>query len=206
MRSEQRIPKLRTRGRENRRRLLAEARRLLLERRGQPLRFSEVFEAAGVSRGSAYRIYIGIDDLLQDLASDWMNSFVDYLEASSPDVTPESWGDVSDYFVVRAAEYWADTADTMRVLPRVRSNAPSSYSAAVQALSECLAGMFDRYFAMPDIPDWMAKLSFYVQICDVAFSDAVRNKGRIGEQRQAEARALCRTYLEFHLPTWLPSR
>ena len=59
---------------------------------------------------------------------------------------------------------------------------------------------------MPNIPDWMAKLSFYVQICDVAFSDAVRNEGRISETRQAEARALCRTYLEFHLPTWLPSR
>ena len=43
MRSEQRIPKLRTRGRENRRKLLAEARRLLLERKGQPVPFSEVF-------------------------------------------------------------------------------------------------------------------------------------------------------------------
>ena len=47
-RSEQRIPKLRTRGRENRRKLLAEAERLLLESGGDPLKFSAVFEAAGV--------------------------------------------------------------------------------------------------------------------------------------------------------------
>ena len=68
-RSEQRIPKLRTRGRENRRKLLAEAERMLLEDNGGSLKFSDIFEAAGVSRGSAYRIYINVDDLLQDLAT-----------------------------------------------------------------------------------------------------------------------------------------
>ena len=90
-RSEQRIPKLRTRGRENRRRLLAEALRLLLESDGATLKFSDVVEAAGVSRGSAYRIYMGIDDLLQDLATEWVNNFVDYLQSADPGAQPENW-------------------------------------------------------------------------------------------------------------------
>ena len=205
-RSEQRIPKLRTRGRENRRKLLAEARRLMLTSNGQLPKFSDVFKAAGVSRGSAYRIYIGIDDLLQDLATEWVNNFVDFLQSSDPDVPPENWAQLSDYIVRRGAVYWAMTADTLRVMPQIRSNAPASYSLAVQMMSECLAVLFDRYFVVPDVPDWSSKLSFFTQICDITFADAVRREGHIGEQRQLEAEVLCRTYLSFHLPPWLPSR
>ena len=205
-RSEHRIPKLRTRGRENRRRLMAEAQRLLLEGGGGPLRFSDVFEAAGVSRGSAYRIYIGIDDLLQDLATEWVNNFVDFLKAADDGRSPDNWGELSDYAVQRAADYWAQTADTMRVLPRIRSNEPSSYRAAIRALSEAFALLFNRYFVIPDVQDWLSKMAFYTQICDITFSDAVRSERHISEQRISEAQALCRTYLSFYLPNWLPPR
>ena len=205
-RSEQRIPKLRTRGRENRRKLLAEAERLLLDDSGGPIKFSDVFEAAGVSRGSAYRIYIGIDDLLQDLATEWMNNFVNYLEACEPEEPPENWSELSDLIVRRGAKYWADTADTLRVLPRIRSNAPASYRTAVRELSVCLSQLFNRFFVVPEVPGWMTKLAFFTQICDITFTDAVRNDGYISEQRLTEAETLCRTYLAFHLPTWLPAR
>lgn len=205
-RSEQRIPKLRSRGRANRRRLLAEALRLLLESDGAPLKFSDVFEAAGVSRGSAYRIYMGIDDLLQDLATEWVNNFVDDLKSADPGAQPENWSQLSDFIVRRAADYWTDTADTMRVLPRIRSGDPSSYKQAVGALAECIALIFDRYFAMPEIPGWLSRIAFFAQICDISFSDAIRDEGHIGEQRVIEAQTLCRTYLGFYLPTWLPPR
>ena len=205
-RSEQRIPKLRSRGRENRCRLLAEAQRLLLESDGSRLKFSDVFEAAGVSRGSAYRIYDGIDDLLQDLASEWVNNFVEYLETSAPRETPASWAQLSDFIVRRAADYWTETSDTMRVLPRIRSITSSSYNSAIQAMSDCMAELFDRYFVIPAEPGWDSKMSFYTQICDIAFADAVRADGLIGERRVAEAATLCRTYLAFHLPPRLPPR
>lgn len=205
-RSEHRIPKLRTRGRENRRRLLAEALRLLLERDGAPLKFSDVFEAAGVSRGSAYRIYMGVDDLMQDLATEWVNNFVAHLASADPGVQPENWAQLSDFIVERGAGYWTETADTMRVLPSIRSNAPSSYSQAIDALAECIALIFNRYFVTPEIPDWLSKIAFFAQICDICFADAVRAEGRIGEQRIIEAQTLCRTYLAFYLPTWLPPR
>lgn len=205
-RSEQRIPKLRTRGRENRRKLLAEAERLLLVSDGSPIKFSDVFEAAGVSRGSAYRIYIGIDDLLQDLASEWLNNFVIYLKAAEPEEPPETWAQLSDFVVRRAAGYWGETADTLRVLPRIRSSALSSYSAAVRAVGDCLAEIFDRFFVVPEIPGWNSKMAFYTQICDITFADAVRGEGHISEQRVTEAATLARTYLAFYLPTWLPAR
>ena len=205
-RSEQRIPKLRSRGRENRRRLLAEALRLLLDSDGAPLKFSDVFEAADVSRGSAYRIYMGIDDLLQDLATEWVNNFVGYLESADPGAQPENWAQLSDFVVKRAADYWTETADTMRVLPRIRSGDPSSYRQAVRALAECIAMIFDRYFTMPEVPGWLSKIAFFTQICDICFSDAIRNEGHIGEERVIEAQTLCRTYLTFYLPTWLPPR
>ena len=205
-RSEMRIPKLRTRGRKNRRKLLAEAERLLLENSSDPLKFSEVFEAAGVSRGSAYRIYIGVDDLLQDLATEWINNFVEYLKTSDPGAQPENWAQLSDFIVRWAAAYWAETADTMRVLPRIRSHAPASYSQAVRALSDCLADIFNRYFVMAEVPGWLSKLAFFTQLCDISFGDAVRSEGHISEQRLIETEALCKTYLAFHLPTWLPVR
>lgn len=205
-RSEQRIPKLRTRGRENRRKLLAEAERLLLISDGSPLKFSDVFEAAGVSRGSAYRIYIGIDDLLQDLATEWLNNFVDYLKSSDPGTQPENWAQLSDFIVQRGAEYWAMTADTLRVMPRIRSNTPASYSLAVRTMSDCLSVLFNRYFVIPQMPGWLSKLAFFTQICDITFADAIRTEGHISEHRRIEAETLCRTYLAFHLPTWLPAR
>jgi AcrR family transcriptional regulator len=205
-RSEERIPKLRRRGRENRRKLLAEAERLLLESDGSPLKFSDVFEAAGVSRGSAYRIYIGVDDLLQDLATEWINNFVSFLKSSAPASHPESWAQLSDFIVRQGAVYWRDTSDTMRVLPRIRSNAPASYSLAVRAMSDCLSDIFNRYFVIPEVPGWLTKLAFFTQICDITFADAVRSEGHISEQRLTEAETLCRTYLAFYLPTGLPAR
>ncbi len=205
-RSEQRIPKLRTRGRENRRKLLAEAERLLLESNVGPLKFSDVFEAAGVSRGSAYRIYIGIDDLLQDLATEWINNFVEYLKAGVPDQQPENWGQLCSFLVRRGADYWADTYETLRVLPRFQSAAHANYNAAVREMSICVSEIFNRYFVVPEVPGWMSKLAFFTQICDITFSDAVRAEACISEQRLIEAEALCRTYLEFYLPTWLPAR
>jgi AcrR family transcriptional regulator len=205
-RSEERIPKLRTRGRANRRKLLREAERLLAKNQGKPLRFSEVFQSAGVSRGSAYRIYIGIDDLMQDLASEWINNFVAYLAEVNPRHVPESWQELSDFVVERATGYWTHTADTLRVMPRVRSNAPASYKIALKELSHCIAGIFDRFFEMPEIDNWHGKLSFFVQLCDAVFSDSVRFDNRITPDRMAEAQALGRTYLAFHLPEWIPPR
>jgi AcrR family transcriptional regulator len=206
-RSVEKIPRLRTRGRENRRKLLREAQKLMLEsERGDSLKFSDVFEAAGVSRGSAYRIYIGIDDLFQDIATEWVNNFVDFLGSGEPDTPPENWSQLSDYIVRRGAEYWAETADTLRLLPRLRSNEPASYRRAVQAMSKCIVDMFDRYFVVPDVPHWSHKLGFFTEICDITFADSVRTEGRISEQRIMEAESLGRNYLAFYLPADLAAR
>ncbi len=178
----------------------------MLQQSGEPLKFSDVFEAAGVSRGSAYRIYIGIDDLLQDIATEWVNNFVDYLRDGELDEQPENWTTLSDYIVRRGAEYWATTADTLRVLPRVRSNAPDSYRLAVKAMSQCIADIFAQYFVVPDVPNWAHKLGFFTEICDITFADSVRTEGCISESRLSEARTLARTYLAMHLPRWLPAK
>lgn len=203
-RSRNKIPKLRTRGRENRRKLLREAQRLMLEQPSVVLKFSDVFEAAGISRGSAYRIYNGIDDLFQDIVTEWVTNFVDYIRSGDPDVRPDNWEQLSDFLVRRGAAYWAATADTLRLLPRLRANEPGSYRAAVKAMSQCMEDTFDRYFIMPDVPHWAHKLAFFAEICDVTFADAVRTEGRISEARIVEAETLARTYLAFHLPARLP--
>ena len=205
-RSTQRIPKLRSRGRENRRKLLREAQRLMLENNGAQLKFSDVFEAAGVSRGSAYRIYIGIDDLLQDIATAWVNDFVENLSRFDPETYPDSWAQLSDLVIRSGAEYWDRTSDTLRLLPRIRSREPASYRKAVQSMSQCLADIFDRFFVVPEIPHWSHKLGFYTEICDMVFADAVRTEGHVSDQRLDEAMTLCRAYLGFHLPVELPAR
>ena len=206
LRSDRRIPKLRTRGRANRQKLLAEAQQLIEEQGGRPIRFSEVFAAAGVSRGSAYRIYNGIEDLMQDLASFWINNFVAYVRSAEPIPQPESWEHLSDHLVAHAASYWAETADTLHVLPRVRSNLPESYRAAVRDLTKAIADTFDQYFVMPQISDWLSILAMYTSLGDSIFADAVRREGHISEQRLVEAQKICNTYLSFYLPIWLQAR
>jgi hypothetical protein len=73
-------------------------------------------------------------------------------------------------------------------------------------MNECLSEIFGCYFVIPEVPGWLSKLAFFSQICDLAFADAVRTEGRISAQRLTEAETLCRTYLAFYLPTWLPAR
>ncbi len=206
IRSDRRIPKLRTRGRANRKKLLAEAQRLIEVNKGRPIRFSEVFEGAGVSRGSAYRIYNGLTDLMQDLSSSWISNFVEYIKDTEPEDQMDSWQQLSDHLLVRAATYWIETADTLRVLPRVRSNVPASYRTAVNEMTAAVSDIFDRYFVMPEIPDWSAILAMYTSIGDIMYADAIRREGRISEQRLREAQKICSTYLAFYLPTWLPAR
>ena len=205
-RSDRRIPKLRTRGRANRKKLLAVAQQLIEEHAGRPFRFSDVFEAANVSRGSAYRIYDGVEDLMQDLANSWIDNFIAYVKDAAPITQPESWVELSDHLVARAAAYWVETADTLRVLPRVRSNAPESYRTAVQELTKAFADTFDRYFVMPEIPDWPSVLVMYTSLGDIIFADAVRREGYISENRLVEAQKICNTYMSFYLPIKLPVR
>jgi AcrR family transcriptional regulator len=205
-RSDQRIPKLRTRGRANRQKLLAEVQQLIEAHGGRAIRFSEVFKAAGVSRGSAYRIYNGIEDLMQDLASTWINNFVDYIKVSKPAVQPESWMELSEFLYSRAAEYWVETADTLRVLPRVRTNVPESYKSAVKDLTKMLADKYDEYFVIPVVPEWRAVLAMYISLGDMIFADAVRREGRISEQRLLEAQKISNTYMSFYLPSCLQAR
>lgn len=206
LRSDKRIPKLRTRGRANRDKLLGEAQRLIEGSGGQQPRFSEVFKAAKVSRGSAYRIYDGIEDLMQDLASSWMNRFVHYVHDFERIDQPGSWMELSDQLIERAAQYWINFSATLQALPRVRTNTPDSYRAAVKDLTRVIAGTFDRYFVMPQINDWLPTLGMYTSLADSIFADAVRREGRISEQRIVEAQKICNTYLSFYLPTGLPPR
>lgn len=205
-RSEERIPKLRSRGRANRRKLLHEAEKLLAVNDGNGIRFSDVFESAGVSRGSAYRIYIGMDDLMQDLATEWISNFVDYLAALEPETPPQSWQALSDLIMERGVDYWDKTSNTLRVMPRVRTNLPASYRQALVELSHCLAQIFDRYFVMPEVENWYGKLGFYAQVADLTFSDSVRASNRVTRERLRQAQELGRTYLAFHLPESLPAR
>ena len=206
-RSVDKIPRLRARGRENRRKLLREAQRLMLEQDGEEtLKFKDVFEAAGVSRGSAYRIYDGIEDLFQDIATEWVNNFVAFMRGSDPDTRPEQWPELSEFIVRLGAVYWSATAETLRLLPRLRANQPGSYRLAVEAMSRVLVDLFDRYFIIPEIPHWSHKLGFLTELCDVTFADAVRTEGYISEARLKEAAAIGETFLAFHLPANLPAR
>lgn len=206
-RSVDKIPKLRTRGRENRRKLLREAQRLMQQQsRGDSLKFSDVFEAAGVSRGSAYRIYEGVEDLFQDIATEWVNNFVAFLRGSDPETRPENWPELSDFIVRQGALYWSATSETLRLLPRLRANQPHSYRRAVEAMSQVLVDIFDRYFVMPEVPHWSHKLGFLTELCDLAFADAVRTEGHISEERLEQAAIIGRTYLAFHLPAEIPAR
>ena len=205
-RSASRIPRLRTRGRANRARLLREAERLLGGPGKDTVRFSDVFKAAGVSRGSAYRIYIGMDDLLQDLAGEWLHNFIAFLEEDEGPSNPQTWMELSDYIVERAGRYWTETADALKVMAHIRSLTQASYEAAVADLGQHIAGLFDHHFVVPEVPAWGDKIALFTQLCDLAFTDALRTVGTVEASRVAEAQALCRTLLSFYLPAELPAR
>jgi hypothetical protein len=73
-------------------------------------------------------------------------------------------------------------------------------------MNSAVAEIFERYFVVPAIPDWIAVIGMYTQIGDVVFSDAVRRDGHISAARLQEAQKLCSTYLSLYLPPSLPAR
>lgn len=173
---------------------------MLAENNGSQPRFCDVFEAAGVSRGSAYRIYKDIDDLMNDLSADWVEHFVEHLGQVRPPEPPDTWMQLTDFIIESGADYWAMTENTLRVMPRVRANSPASYKQSVHELANTLERLYERYFELPRVPDWHAKLAFATQLCDFAYSEAVRAEGAITPARLREAQVLCKTYLGFYLP------
>jgi hypothetical protein len=88
----------------------------------------------------------------------------------------------------------------------VRSNVPRSYKQAARAVAGKVAGIFERYFVIPDVADWLAVVGIYVQLGDIVFSDAVRREGRISAPRLLEAQKLRNAYLAFYLPPSLHAR
>jgi AcrR family transcriptional regulator len=186
--------------------MLVEAGRMIEEAGGKPIRFSDIFKAARVSRGSAYRIYNGIDDLMQDLTSARIHNFVSYISTAKAGSGTSTWVQLSDRILESSAAFWRNTEETLRVLPRVRSNIPENYKQASKDMSHAVAAIFERNFVVPDVPDWLAVVGMYTQIADVVFSDAVRREGHISESRLLEAQKLCSTYLSFYLPNSLPAR
>jgi AcrR family transcriptional regulator len=186
--------------------MLAVAERMMEETGGRLIRFSDIFEAAKVSRGSAYRIYNGIDDLMQDLASARINNFVAYISHADAGSGISTWVQLSDRIIESTAAYWRNTEETLRVLPRVRSNVPENYKQATKDVNYAVADIFESYFVVPAISDWIAVIGMYTQIGDVVFSDAVRRDGHISASRLLEAQKLCSTYLSMYLPPSLPAR
>jgi AcrR family transcriptional regulator len=186
--------------------MLVAAGRMIEEAGGKPIRFSDIFKAAKVSRGSAYRIYNGIDDLMQDLTSARIHNFVSYISTAKAGSGISTWVQLSDRILESSAAFWRNTEETLRVLPRVRSNLPENYKQASKDMSHAVAAIFERNFVVPDVPDWLAVVGMYTQIADVVFSDAVRREGYISESRLLEAQKLCSTYLSLYLPTSLPVR
>ncbi len=205
-RSGDRIPKLRTRGRANRQKLLDVAQQLLSERRGEPLRFREVFETADISRGSAYRIYDGIQDLLQDLATDWLFGFARFLRRNKPPTGLDDWRELSDHILATAAVHWMATVEILVVVPRAPTYATEYYKTGVRDVVTTVAETFDSHFEMSKVPKWLTVLSLYLQIGDTIFADAVRQEGTISDACLAETQRLCATYLSYHLPDTLTPR
>jgi hypothetical protein len=44
-------------------------------------------------------------------------------------------------------------------------------------MARTVAGIFERYFVIPEVPEWPAVIGMYTQLGNTIFSDAVRREG-----------------------------
>jgi len=205
-RSSGRIPNLKTRGRINRHKLLKAATELLRERRENAFRFNDVFKAAGVSRGSAYRIYNGLDDLMQDVTCEWIAGFIISIRAAHENVHPATWQELVDTMIESSARGWVASAGTLIALPRYHCVVPESYQDSIRELMQVFAELFNKFFDVPYVPGWFSVLGIGMQLSDVVFANAMRREGVISEHSIVEAQRVSRTYLAMHLPETIPVR
>lgn len=193
------------RGRARRAILVEASRALLREREIDEISLTDVAEAAGIPKSSAYHFFSHVLEVFEAAASDMEAEIHEDLDSLSvADCT--DWRQAVTRFVGRGAAYFNANRDAMQLL--IGPKTPSAIKLKDRQNDFAVAGQLrdgvSRHFELPELADTPEIFFRAIEIADLFFGLSVIRHGRITEAFTDEAaRATC-AYLSLYLPVVLP--
>lgn len=188
--------------------ILAAARELLAEQGVASLSIYSVAERAQIPPSSVYHFFASVPALLEALTADIHAAFRACLQESVAHEGLRDWRDLSRLVEQRMlAIYAADAAARQLIL------AQHGLAEVMQAdrqhdieLGQALQTLFDRHFALPQLPDDMDVFALAMQLSDLVYARSVQLHGEITPRLAEEGRRVFDAYLGLYLPPHLPKR
>jgi len=200
-------PKKRTQGRGRLRRaaLIEACRALLKERELDEISLTEVAEAAGIPKSSAYHFFADIQEVyastINDVLAD-INVAVEKAELTNP----SDWSVIVHAFLGAGADYFNRNYDALQLVigPKTPSAIKQQDRISDKALAIELRRQISMHFKLPmDIVD-LDVFVHSIEIVDLFFSMSVMHHKKITAAYRLEAgRASC-AYIGLYLPPILP--
>jgi len=193
------------RGRTRRAILVEASRKLLREREIDEISLTDVADAAGVPKSSAYHFFSHVLEVYEAAASDMEAEIHDDLDRLSvADCT--DWRQTVTRFVDRGSAYFNAHRDAMQLL--IGPKSPSAIKLKDRQNDFAIAGQLrdqiSRNFELPELADSPEIFFRAIEIADLFFGLSVIRYGHITEAFTDEAaRATC-AYLSLYLPVVLP--
>ncbi len=193
------------RGRTRRAILIDASRALLREREIDEISLTDVADAAGIPKSSAYHFFSHVLEVYEAAASDMEAELQDDLDGLSVGDCGD-WRQVVTRFVGRGASFFSRNRDAMQLL--IGPKSPSAIKLKDRqndfAIAEQLKSQISRCFELPELADTPEIFFRAIEIADLFFGLSVIRHGRITEEFTDEAgRATC-AYLSLYLPVVLP--
>lgn len=188
--------------------ILAAARELLAEQGVASLSIYSVAERAQIPPSSVYHFFASVPALLEALTADIHAAFRACLQEPVAHDSLHDWRDLSRLVEQRMlAIYAADAAARQLIL------AQHGLAEVMQAdrqhdieLGQALQALFDRHFALPQLPDDMDVFALAMQLGDRVYARSVQLHGEITPRLAEEGMRVFDAYLGLYLPPYLPKR
>lgn len=199
---------MRRRGIERYRILLDATERLLAGRSNEDVSLAQIAEAAEVPLASVYHFFPNRNAAFVALALRFNEAFYRLSITPLADPEPETWQEMLAAIHARAATFQNGRPAALRlflgagVSVEVR-NADLSGNARI-ALSR--ARMFEAYFHMPVVPDFVERLETATAAMDGIWALSYGRHGHITDAFRREATACAIDYLRRYLPEFLPRK
>ena len=142
------------RGVRRREKLILALRDLLADHEISDVRYQAIADLAGIPLPSCYNLFKSKADLIQALAEYYSPLFNEYVFAPlDSSQNPESWTDLVDVMINRAATFLRDNAAVRRIWFGfdVPPEVVSSTRGRERSTAGCYKGFIGSYFKLPDI-------------------------------------------------------
>lgn len=167
----------------------------------------QISERAGVPTASIYHFFPNKEAALIELAGVYFGKIIE--SGRRPiEPPPATWQELVAYRLRSAMEFYNSNPSSMKLFLGATINAEVRRRdmASIVQIAEARAQLMDRYFEMPHVPDWIAKISNSVALNDGIWALAYSQYRCVTMEALEEGTRATTAYLRCFLPEFIARR